>query len=752
MLVPLSAFGAALIAAYWYIYSNTPSGIENTVVDTAVQYQTICQTIATNVSSQTGVHYPGSEFYTQNLYHFSASNTQQCACTVEPGSLEDVGKILQILGSTRTPFSVKSGGHSANPGFSSSEGVQIVMKRFDNIEYDPETQTVTFGTGLVFDEVYAALEPYNMTVAGARAAGIGVGGFLLGGGYSWKTNEYGLGFDYIIAYELVKPNGDVVKVTRESDPELFFGLKGGLNNFGIVTHFIMKVLPQHLVWGGTIVYPATSASDVTAAIAKFSATNTDPKGNIVASYVFGDKQFFIPVVFYYDGPSPPSGLFDDFMKIPSTVQNVHEETLTDFIRKVSLAISSGLRGGVHTVPLLEYTPHIMNVIQNETITSKTRHCAHLGRALEIYKWRIPAWKTLTAERDVQKTCVFDFTADATGVYKAYKDDIFHWASTNTAHSACSVEPGSTKDVGRILHILGESRTPFGVKSGGHTVNPGFSSSPGVQIALTRFNEIKYDSKTQTVEIGAGLIFDDVYAALERYNVSVAGGRISGIGVGGFILGGGYSWKTNRFGLALDNTVAYELVMPNGNVVKVTESSYPDLFFGLKGGYNNFGIVTQFTMKALPQPAIWAGPISYPASSVPDVTKAIIKFSATNDDPKANMVFATGFTNGETVFSGLIFYDGPRPPRGLFDDFLNIPSVSRSIHERTLTDFIKDASMAAFNGYRGIYHTVPLLKLSPNVMAAILNETAPHASATRAVLHLPRGQFTTLLLVIAVQLK
>ena len=70
------------------------------------------------------------------------------------------------------------------------------------------------------------------------------------------------------------------------------------------------------------------------------------------------------------------------------------------------------------------------------------------------------------------------------------------------------------------------------------MNPGFSSTPGVQIAMTRFNEVVYDSSAETVEFGSGLVFDDVYNALAPYNRSAAGGRVPGIGVGGFLLGGG----------------------------------------------------------------------------------------------------------------------------------------------------------------------------------------------------------------------
>lgn len=70
------------------------------------------------------------------------------------------------------------------------------------------------------------------------------------------------------------------------------------------------------------------------------------------------------------------------------------------------------------------------------------------------------------------------------------------------------------------------------------MNPGFSSTPGVHIAMSRFSEINYDPSTQTVEVGAGLVFDDVYAALEPHGVNVVGGRVNGIGIAGFTLGGG----------------------------------------------------------------------------------------------------------------------------------------------------------------------------------------------------------------------
>ena len=116
--------------------------------------------------------------------------------------------------------------------------------------------------------------------------------------------------------------------------------------------------------------------------------------------------------------------------------------------------------------------------------------------------------------------------------------------------------------------------------------------------MYRFSEVNYDADAQAVEIGAGLIWDDVYASLAPFNVSVVGGRVTGVGVAGFILGGGlcflitfcrpfsmrslgYSWKTNQYGLTIDTLLSYELVLPNGTVTTVTADSNPDLFFSLK---------------------------------------------------------------------------------------------------------------------------------------------------------------------------
>lgn len=270
---------------------------------------------------------------------------------------------------------------------------------------------------------------------------------------------------------------------------------------------------------------------------------------------------------------------------------------------------------------------------------------------------------------------------------SYEEGIRHWASSSTERARCSFEPGTPSDVGIALQILGKNRVPFAVKGGGHTLNPGFSSTTGVQIVMSRFSEIVYDPESRTVTVGAGVIWDDVYAALEPHGVNVVGGRVSGIGVAGFTLGGGYSWLTNQYGLALDNVESFELVLPDGAVIDVTESSHPDLFFGLRGGYDNFGIVTKFILKTHPQGQIWGGVIIYPEASVNQVIRATANFSANNSDPKAQVIMTTNYAAGNHLLVTILFYDNPDPAPGVFDTFLDIPALIRDIKTRSFLSLV-----------------------------------------------------------------
>ncbi|KAG1748461.1 FAD dependent oxidoreductase [Suillus paluster] len=209
-----------------------------------------------------------------------SSSSQIAKCSFEPGTFLDVGIAvicfctLQILGKTRTPFAAKGGGHASNPG-------------------------------LVWDDVYAALEPYGVNVVGIRVPGVGVACFTLGGGYSWLSNQYGLTIDTMQSFELAIPNDTVLNVTAASDPEF-----EAHQNYGIVTRFTLKTFSQSQVWGGIIIYSAKVSDLVSQVAANFAANITDPKAQIITTYnhILGVVSGVLNFIFY-DGPSPPGGIF-----------------------------------------------------------------------------------------------------------------------------------------------------------------------------------------------------------------------------------------------------------------------------------------------------------------------------------------------------------------------------------------------------------------------------------------------------------
>ncbi|KJA17160.1 hypothetical protein HYPSUDRAFT_46688 [Hypholoma sublateritium FD-334 SS-4] len=328
----------------------------------------VCAQIANIISNASEVFYPGDPLYEKGIFHAAISSTQESKCVVEAGTAADVGKILIILGRTRTPFAVKGGGHATNVHFSSTLGIHISMYRFSEITYNSSSQTVDVGAGLIWDDVYAALEPLGVNVVGGRVTGIGVAGFTLGGGYSWKTNQYGLAVDNVVAFQLVKPNGQVVRVTQATDPELFFGLKGGQNNFGVVTAFTLKAFPQSQVWGGIIQYPGVVADAVTAATVAFQNV-TDPKAGLITTYNYipSIQQVVSAALMFYDAPTPPAGIFDSFLAIPSVGSDVSTRSFLSMVQSSPVNFTQPTRTLYEFLPNLGFTSEVGSLLFNETV-------------------------------------------------------------------------------------------------------------------------------------------------------------------------------------------------------------------------------------------------------------------------------------------------------------------------------------------------------------------------------------------------
>ncbi|KAI9449101.1 FAD-binding domain-containing protein [Lactarius psammicola] len=331
------------------------------------QFKATCHQIAAAISNASEVFYPPSLQYVSDITHTYASSSEASTCSVEPGSADDVSKILRIIGSTRTPFAVMSGGHMANPGFSSTRGVQISMARFDKIKVDSTAGTVELGSGLTWDQVYAALDPIGITVIGGRVRGIGVAGLTLGGGLSFKSNQYGLSIDNVVSYDLVLPNGTITSVTS-NDTDLWFGLRGGMNNFGIVTKFVFNSYPQSKVWGGIVFYPPNQLDAVKDALVRYQQKQ-DVKAALAVFLSYASGQMISGSVLFYDAPVPPQGLFDEFLAIPTTLKNVSTSSFLDLILSLNPLSPppSSARYYQIGVPVTLYSPAVFDAFVNRTM-------------------------------------------------------------------------------------------------------------------------------------------------------------------------------------------------------------------------------------------------------------------------------------------------------------------------------------------------------------------------------------------------
>lgn len=263
----------------------------------------------------------GGAGYKLSVSHQYESSSEVARCAVQPGNIDDLKKIMKVFKTyDKVKFAVKGGGHSTNPGFSSTTGIQISMANFNELEYNSKTQNLRIGAGCLFDEIYKEIARYKRNiVGGATAAGVGVAGWLLGGGYSLLTNQHGLGIDNLVEAQVVLCNGESVKASAEHNSDLFFAIRGGGNNFGIVTSFTVKTYPLGPIYRNMLTFPIDKTTKVKEAIMNHIDKCKDKKAAIIAAYrhfcIRGEQVHKITVDLFYDGPLPSENPFEELLEI-----------------------------------------------------------------------------------------------------------------------------------------------------------------------------------------------------------------------------------------------------------------------------------------------------------------------------------------------------------------------------------------------------------------------------------------------------
>ncbi|KAL4976059.1 hypothetical protein BDW66DRAFT_159987 [Aspergillus desertorum] len=278
------------------------------------------------------VFFPSSSTYASSESSYFARQEQEIhpACIVTPSTAADVGIAVQRLANLpNSTFAIRSGGHSSNPGAANApNGVTLDLTELDTITINPDSGTVSVGSGLSWQEVYDMLGRHGLVALGGRTGIVGVGGLLTG---------------------VVLASGAIVDANNTHNAPLFAALKGGQNNFGVVTRFDLATFPQDDYWGGAIQYPASADEAQLTAFRMFMNSTVDPYAEVEQSFLFNasaspadlEGRYYSSNNLFYTRPVVS---VDDTVLRVFTSSNIHEpqgynsmrvSNLSDFARELS---------------------------------------------------------------------------------------------------------------------------------------------------------------------------------------------------------------------------------------------------------------------------------------------------------------------------------------------------------------------------------------------------------------------------------
>ncbi|KAL5000235.1 hypothetical protein BDV10DRAFT_183558 [Aspergillus recurvatus] len=282
----------------------------------------------------------------------------------------------------------------------------------------------------------------------------------------------------------------------------------------------------------------------------------------------------------------------------------------------------------------------------------------------------------------------------------------YWAAQQgEVRPSCIFTPAVDTHVSIAILLSQLTQCQFAAKSGGHAAFAGASSSEGgITILFRDLDEISLNDDKSVASIGPGNNWGQVYKALEPHGVSVIGGRLSSIGVGGLLAGGGISYHSNLYGWALDNVESFEVVSAvTGDILTASQTQHSDLYWALRGGGNNFGLVTKFNLYTIPSTLLRGGTRVFGEDQFPNVVTAFVDVAArANDDPNAQQYVMFASLGGTNVASAELTYIQNVSNPAIFEKYHSTPAISDTTSTKTLAQYCDDLDAQDPYGMREVF--------------------------------------------------
>lgn len=201
---------------------------------------------------------PGDPGYDEARGVFYGGIDRRPAVIVKVNDAADVSRVIDLARETRLPLAVRSGGHSVAGHSVCDDGIVLDLSNMRDLQVDVDGRTAWAETGLTAGEFTTAVAAHGLATGFGDTGPVGIGGITLGGGIGYLVRKYGLTIDNLLAAEVVTADGQLLHVDDKTHPDLFWAIRGGGGNFGVVTRFQFRLHAVDEIVGGMLFLPATA--------------------------------------------------------------------------------------------------------------------------------------------------------------------------------------------------------------------------------------------------------------------------------------------------------------------------------------------------------------------------------------------------------------------------------------------------------------------------------------------------------------